>query len=208
MVFSSATFLLQFLPCFLLLYFAVPKAGKNSVLLFASLLFYYVGVQAQVFVMLAVIMVNYAAALMIDKSRNRPRLKRFYLVFALVVSFSVLFYFKYFNFVLGSVASLFGKNWDAIDILLPIGISFYLFQTVSYTIDVYRNEVAPRKNPFILATYVTMFPQLVAGPIVRYCEIEVMLDNRKESFERQRRVSAVSLSVLLRKRFLPTRLRK
>ena len=184
MVFSSASFLLLFLPLFLLLYFAVPRVLKNYVLLIASLVFYYVGVQSQVFVMLGVILLNYAAALLIDRIRDKTHLKRLVLILSLVLSFSVLFYFKYFNFVFDSFYSLAGKSWEALDILLPIGISFYLFQTVSYTVDVYKNEVKPRKNPFILATYVTMFPQLVAGPIVRYRDIEAMLDTRRESFDK------------------------
>lgn len=184
MVFSSASFLLVFLPIFLLLYFAVPRVAKNYVLLFSSLVFYYVGVQAQVFVMLGVIFLNYLAALLVDRFKEKKALRRCILVVTLIATFSILFYFKYFNFVIGSIVSAVGGEWEALDILLPIGISFYLFQTVSYTIDVYRGEVKPRKNPFILATYVTMFPQLVAGPIVRYSEIETMLDHRKESFEK------------------------
>ena len=184
MVFSGATFLLYFLPAFLLVYYLTPEKAKNYLLLAASLLFYYVGVQSQVFVMLGVIFLNYLAALLIYRYRNKMRLKRAILIITLILSLSLLFYYKYFNFVIGSLAQLFGNSWDALDILLPIGISFYLFQTVSYTVDVYRGDVMPRKNPLILATYVTMFPQLVAGPIVRYSDIEVMLDQRKLSFDK------------------------
>jgi len=178
MVFSSASFLLYFLPIFLLLYYLIPRWGKNYILLLASLVFYYVGVQSQVYVMLGVIFLNYLAALLIYRFREKLWLKRTVLVSTLVLSFSVLFYFKYFNFVMESLYAVVGSEWEALNILLPIGISFYLFQTVSYTVDVYRGEVLPRKNPLILATYVTMFPQLVAGPIVRYSEIEAMLDTR------------------------------
>lgn len=184
MVFSSATFLFVFLPVFLLFYFLLPRSCRNYVLLFGSLIFYYAGVQTQVFVMLCVILMNYAAALVIHRFRENRTLSHAVLVCSLLLSFSVLFYFKYFNFIVGSIASLGGKEWEALDILLPIGISFYLFQTVSYTVDVYRGDVMPRKNPFILATYVTMFPQLVAGPIVRYRDVEAQLDNRKETLEK------------------------
>ena len=178
MVFSSASFLLYFLACFLFLYYLTPQWGKNYLLLLASLVFYYVGVQSQVFVMLGVILLNYLAALLITRFRETLWLKRTVLVISLVLSFSVLMYFKYFNFVMESLYAVVGAEWEALNILLPIGISFYLFQTVSYTIDVYRGEVTARKNPLILAAYVTMFPQLVAGPIVRYAEIEAMLDSR------------------------------
>ncbi len=184
MVFSSVSFLLIFLPIFLLVYFASPKIVKNYVLLLGSLIFYYVGVKEQVFVMLGVIFLNYAAALLINRIQNKRRLRRLVLLLTLLLSFSVLFYFKYFNFVIGSLISIGGGQFEALDILLPIGISFYLFQTVSYTVDVYRGEVKARKNPLILATYVTMFPQLVAGPIVRYADVETMLDQRMHSFDK------------------------
>ncbi len=184
MVFSSATFLFVFLPVFFLFYFALPKVLKNYVLLLGSLIFYYAGVQMQVFVMLGVIFLNYAAALAVYRFREKRKLSILILIIDLVLSFSLLFYFKYFNFVVGSIVSFGGGTWEALDILLPIGISFYLFQTVSYTVDVFRGDVLPRKNPLIFATYVTMFPQLVAGPIVRYRDVEGMLDSRKESVDK------------------------
>ena len=184
MVFSSVSFLFYFLPIFLLFYFGVPAFLKNYVLLAASLIFYYVGVQSMVFIMLGCVLLNYGAALLIDRFRDKKYLIRWILALSVTMTIGLLFYFKYFDFILRNINTVFGLSLDVFGIVLPIGISFYVFQTLSYTIDVFRGTTFPQKNPLLLATYITMFPQLVAGPIVRYSKIERQLKNREISSDK------------------------
>ncbi len=179
MVFSSIEFIFVFLPCFFLAYFIVPKrVWRNLVLLAASLFFYAWGEPLYVFAMLASIGINYLFALAIHYF---PRRKKPWL--AAAVLFNVLFLgvFKYTDFVIGSLNGILRLNLPLSEIALPIGISFYTFQVLSYVIDVYRGTVEVQKNPLYLAAYVSAFPQLVAGPIVRYADVAEDLTKRRET---------------------------
>lgn len=166
MLFSSITFLYVFLPFTILLYFFVPQKGRNFVLLVMSLLFYAWGEPVYVLLMLAQIVISYVLLWFVDRFRGKRAAGIFYIL-SVLLPFAALFYFKYFQFFMDVVFGIKTKT-----IALPIGISFYTFQIVSYCVDVYRGRVARQKNLVTYAAYVTLFPQLVAGPIVRYSEIE------------------------------------
>lgn len=166
MLFSSITFLYFFLPVTIFLYFASPQKGRNLVLLVMSLLFYAWGEPVYVLRMLAQIAVSYVLLWLVDRYRERRAGGIFYIL-SVLLPFMALFYFKYFNFFMDTVFGIRTKT-----IALPIGISFYTFQIASYCVDVYRGRVERQKNIVTYAAYVTLFPQLVAGPIVRYSEIE------------------------------------
>lgn len=183
MLFSSIPFLYYFLPAVLLIYFAVPKCVKNSVLLLASLVFYAWGEPKYVLVMMVSIMVGYVSGLMIETFRSLVW-KRICFVGALIVCLGLLLYFKYMNFFLENLTGMTGMALPVLEITLPIGISFYTFQIVSYIVDVYREEVPAQTNPVALATYVAMFPQLIAGPIVRYVDIARELEQRTHAAEK------------------------
>lgn len=170
------TFLLVFFPSILILYFLIPgRKCRNYILLAGSLLFYSWGEPRTIFLMLFEIAVNYFLALKLEKTRQK-----FWLYTALFIDIGILFFFKYFNFFVQDI--LFLKN-VSFSITLPIGISFYTFQIISYIIDVYRGDVKAQKNILYFGCYVTMFPQLIAGPIVRYQTIAEELNNRKETSE-------------------------
>lgn len=177
MLFSSITFLYYFLPCVLILYFAVPKCLKNAVLLLSSLFFYAWGEPKYVILMVLSIFMAYIFGLIIEKYRGQYWSK-VAMIISVIISLSSLVYFKYSAFFIANFNKATGLNVSLLNIALPIGISFYTFQIVSYTIDVYRGDVKARKNPIGLAAYVAMFPQLIAGPIVRYSDIEKQLDDR------------------------------
>ncbi len=185
MLFSSITFLYYFLPITLLIYFAVSKKYKNPVLLLASLLFYGWSEPKLIFLMLLSIVVHYIAGLLIDKNRNVNKEKKCkgYLVLAISISLALLGYFKYSNFFISNLNSLGGLSLPLLKIALPIGISFYTFQIISYTIDVYRGDTKVQKNILHLATYLALFPQLIAGPIVRYTDIAERLEAREYNME-------------------------
>lgn len=184
MLFSSLTFLFAFLPLTLGLYFLVKDKYKNYVLLVASLIFYAWGEPKYIILMLLSIVFNYAMARLIGKHKKRPRRKKFDLVLVIVVNIGALFAFKYLNFAINNVNLVFGFDLNSPELVLPIGISFYTFQILSYVIDVYRGRVGVQKNIFTLGTYIALFPQLIAGPIVRYASIEKQLKKRKHSLER------------------------
>lgn len=179
MVFSSAIFVFLFLPLVLICYFLAPKRIRNYVLLFFSLVFYLFGGPKFLLVLISVVFIDYIGAFLISKTSK----KKLFLVLTLMCNILVLIYFKYTGFFLENVNAIFGIRIKIPDIVLPIGISFYTFQAMSYVIDVYRNKVALQKNFLTLLLYVSLFPQLVAGPIVRYETIEDELKNRKESFD-------------------------
>ncbi len=185
MLFSSITFLYYFLPITLLIYFAVPKKYKNPVLLLASLLFYGWSEPRLIFLMLLSIVVHYIAGLLIDKNRknNKEKKCKGYLILAISISLALLGYFKYANFFIANLNSLGGLSLPLLKIALPIGISFYTFQIISYTIDVYRGDTKVQKNILHLATYLALFPQLIAGPIVRYTDIAERLEARGHNME-------------------------
>lgn len=185
MVFSSTIFLFFFLPLVLILYYLTPKKRKNFILLLVSLLFYTWGEEEIVLVVLASTFIDFSCGLLIEKGK-----KNLGLAISLVTNLSFLFFFKYFNFAFDNFAYITSKLGlgsstvsDLPNIALPIGISFYTFQTLSYTIDVYRGNVKANRNFVDFAAYVTMFPQLVAGPIVRYADINKQLRNKSISFD-------------------------
>lgn len=179
LVFSSLNFLYLFLPVCLLLYFIVPKIPyKNAVLLVMSLLFYAWGEPKWIFVMILMAFVDYFAGLMIARNSDHRR-KKFWLVFSVVISIGALGVFKYSGFVVDNVNAVFGSAIADPPFVLPIGISFYTFQALSYTIDVYRGKTQVQLSYFKFLLYVSMFPQLIAGPIVRYADVAAQIDNRQ-----------------------------
>ena len=182
MLFSSIPFLYYFLPVVLIAYFIVPDKMKNLVLLLSSLFFYGWGESKYVFLMLAVIIWGYMMGLFIEKYRSQNAGK-IALSLAVLLDVAVLGYFKYADFFVENFNVITGMEIPLLKIALPIGISFFIFQIMSYDIDVYRGNVAAQKNPLILATYVAMFPQLIAGPIVRYVDVEKQLRKRTHSMD-------------------------
>ncbi len=182
MVFSSLLFLFSFLPLFLLIYFAAPKKGKNLVLLVFSLIFYAWGEPIYVFLMLFNSLVDYFAGLTIEKYWEKRLVKKAALLVSLLVNLSMLGFFKYFDFFLGSLNNWFGMDLELLGIALPIGISFYTFQTMSYTIDRYRGRIQSQKNLITFGAYVASFPQLIAGPIVTYAEVDKEMESRRIDF--------------------------
>ncbi len=181
MLFSSVTFLYYFLPAVLLIYFLVPKSFKNVVLLLSSLIFYAWGGIFYALLMVLAIAMGYGFGLLIERFRGRWQSK-FFMILSVAGVISFMLYFKYTDFFLENFNRLTGAAIPLLKITLPIGISFYTFQIISYLIDVYRGETAQR-NPISLAAYVSMFPQLIAGPIVRYTDIARELDTRTHSFD-------------------------
>lgn len=179
MVFSSSVFLLAFFPIVLLLYFILPfRAYRNILLLVASLIFYAWGEPVYVVLMLISIIFNWGFAYCIGKKKIHPKLL---LILDLIANLAILCFFKYEGFLAENINFLLGTSIPDLELPLPIGISFYTLQALSYVIDVYRGQVEAQKNPFYLGMYIAMFPQLVAGPIVRYSTIEDQILNRKEN---------------------------
>ena len=181
MLFSSLTFLTLFLPVVIFLYYLADKKYRNIVLCLASLLFYAWGEPKFIFLMIISIVANYWLARFIGKAKSRHR--RLLLVAAVIFNIGLLGFFKYFNFGISILESVTGAQLNLPLIELPIGISFYTFQILSYIIDVYRGKVKAQKNIVTLATYIALFPQLIAGPIVQYSDVEKQLTSRKESVD-------------------------
>lgn len=181
MLFSSIPFLYYFLPCVLLVYLAVPRKLKNLILLLASLIFYGWGEPKLVFLLLATIGVSYLLGILTEQY---SKYKKVYLVLAISLSIGALGFFKYTDFLIENINAVTGLSLPLLRISLPIGISFYTFQLLSYNIDVYRGNVRAQKNPLELATYISMFPQLIAGPIVRYSDVATQLKERKHSIDK------------------------
>lgn len=178
MLFSSITFLYCFLPCVLLVYFVVPDRMKNTVLLLASLFFYGWGEPKYLIFMLASVTQSYIAALLVERFRG-TKIAKAALAVSAVASLGLLAYCKYADFFIGNFNAVTGLSVPLLKVALPVGISFYTFQILSYVIDVYRGDVPAQRNFIDLAMYVAMFPQLIAGPIVRYSDIAGSLKNRK-----------------------------
>ena len=178
MLFTSIAFLYYFLPLTIIVYFIVPKKCKNIILLIASLLFYFYGEPKYILLMIFEVLLAYFSMLIVSKSNN----KLLYIL-TIIIHILLLCIFKYLNFFTSNINSIFNINLPLSNIILPIGISFYTFQIISYEIDVYKKRVNVQKNLLKLATYIFMFPQLIAGPIVRYSDIEHELDKRKHSFD-------------------------
>ena len=182
MLFSSLSFLYYFLPCVLIIYFLAPKKLKNSVLLLSSLFFYAWGEPKYVLLMLLAILCGYLFALLIERYRGR-RLSRLFLILSVSLSAAMLGFFKYADFFIQNFNAVTGLSLPLLRIALPIGISFYTFQLISYTVDVYRG--VPAQRSFIdLAAYISLFPQLIAGPIVRYSQIAEQLSSRRHSLDK------------------------
>ena len=183
MTFSSLTFTTLFFPAVLILYFiCTDLRWRNGVLLVASLIFYSWGEPIWVLAMIGSTAINYVAAMLIDRASS-PGLRKTALVVGAAASLAVLFYFKYAAFLVNSVTSLFGVSFSIPVLELPIGISFYTFQVLTYTVDVYRGKSPVQRDPFKLMLYVSCFPQLIAGPIVQYSDVAVMLDERESTLE-------------------------
>lgn len=183
MVFSSLLFLFRFLPAVLLLYYIAPRKIRNLVLFLFSLLFYAWGEPKYVFLMLFSITMDFFMGQMVAKSKarnNRKAAKRF-LTISIVVNLSILAFFKYADFIIGTINNVAGLSLPMLSIPLPIGISFFTFQTMSYVIDVYKGATKVQKNWVNYGTYVSMFPQLIAGPIVQYKTIAEQMEHRKEN---------------------------
>ena len=183
MVFSSIPFLFFFLPAFLLLYFLVPKKLKNFVLLIFSLIFYAWGEPIYIILMLFSSLVDYINGFLLNKFKNSKSKKRAVLIFSIIVNLSLLSIFKYSGFIITTINDILGTSISNPNLPLPIGISFYTFQTMSYSIDVYMGRVKYERNFLNFFVYVSMFPQLIAGPIVRYEDISRELSNRTVTFE-------------------------
>lgn len=181
MVFSSSVFILAFLPVTLILYFIVPARKvmiRNLILLVMSLIFYGWGEPKYILVMMFSILVNYLIALNLSKHKSKLML-----AFVVLINLALLGYFKYTDFFINTINSVLDAGLGNLGIILPIGISFYTFQALSYVIDVYRGKVDAQKNILIVATYITMFPQLIAGPIVRYSDVEEKLKSRENTVD-------------------------
>ncbi len=206
MIFSSIPFLYYFLPIIALVYFIVPNTHKhlwrNLALLCASLFFYAWGEPKNVFLMLGSTLIGYVFGLIIGKFKKGTPMSKLLLSLAVGANVAVLGVFKYADFAVGGVNSIFGTSLSLPGIALPVGISFYTFQILSYCVDVYRRDVPPQKNFIDFASYVTMFPQLIAGPIVRYSDIATQLTCRTHSTEKvyhgmQRFIIGLSKKVLI-----------
>lgn len=178
MLFTSISFLYYFLPIVIILYFIVPKKFKNFILFVSSIFFYFCGEPIYTFLMIGEIFIAYVGARYLEKHR-----KKSILVSLLAIYIGALGLFKYSDFTINNINQIFGSKIPLLKLALPIGISFYTFQIISYVVDVYRGKVKAQKSFLKLATYVSLFPQLIAGPIVRYETIEKELDNRTSNFE-------------------------
>jgi alginate O-acetyltransferase complex protein AlgI len=182
MVFSSSPFLFYYLPVFFALYFLIPRKARNAVLLLASLVFYFYGERGYVLLLVFSSVMDYTISLIIERNRGKGSAKAALLV-SIAGNLLILGFFKYSDFIIMNINALSGASIPLLHIHLPLGISFYTFQTMSYTIDVYRGEAKPQRSPIDFAAYVTMFPQLVAGPIVRYQTIAGQLKERRHTWE-------------------------
>lgn len=185
MVFSSLIFIFIFLPIALISYYIAPRKFKNTVILIFSLIFYGWGEPIYILLIIVSILINYIGALLIRKNtyyKNKHRSK-FIFITILLIDISILFFFKYYGFAIESLGSIIGLNLKVRSITLPLGISFYTFQQISYIVDIYTEKIKPQRNLVDFAAYITMFPQLIAGPIVKYSDVHRQLNNRKESID-------------------------
>ena len=180
MIFSSLLFLFRFLPVFFIIYYLVPQRFKNVTLLIGSIIFYAWGEPKFLVLIIVSILVNYLAGLLIahfDKSKSK--LKTVTLAVAVTYNLLALFVFKYIDFFISNINGVFGTEFKLFELTLPLGISFYTFQIMSYVIDLYNGKIKVEKSPVILGTYLSMFPQLIAGPIVVYSDVSEKLHERK-----------------------------
>ena len=182
MVFSSVLFLFRFLPIFMICYFLVPRNMKNLVLFLGSLVFYAWGEPVYIFLMLFSTISDFVWGRLIEEYRGEDR-SRIFLLCSVVINLFILGFFKYADFLLQTVNTVFGTSIPLLGLPLPIGISFYTFQTMSYVIDVYRGDAKAQRNILQFGVYVTMFPQLIAGPILKYHQVERYLQDRHAGME-------------------------
>ena len=201
MVFSSIPFLYYFLPAVLILYFAVPRGLRNFVLFAASLLFYAWGEPRCIFLMLLQILAGFLSGLFLERTAGTRKARPVFAV-SVLIPLACLGYFKYADFFVENFCAVTGIDVPLLRISLPVGISFYTFQIISYLADVYGGTVRAQRNPLVLGTYIAMFPQLIAGPIVRYSDVEKELRSRKSSLEdvasgAQRLVLGLAKKILL-----------
>ncbi len=180
MLFSSMTFVFMFLPIVCALYLLSSKRFHNPILLAASILFYAWGEPKYLAIMLLTIVINYFGAIVIEK----VHLKKLALLSTVVLDLGFLIYFKYFNFIIDNINNLLHANINAIDVIMPIGISFYTFQAISYVIDVYRGDCKAQKDIYKLALFICLFPQLIAGPIVKYHDVADQIEDREVNFDK------------------------
>ena len=178
MIFSSILFIFRFLPIALILYYKTPQKYKNLILTLLSLVFYSWGEGKYFLIMIASIIIDYTAGRLIYRYKSEIKKKTIVLCISLVFNLGLLFFFKYFNFFIDNINNIFNLAIKGVKITLPLGISFYTFQTMSYSIDVYRGKVVPEKNIINFAAFVTLFPQLIAGPIVKYTDINKEISRR------------------------------
>ncbi len=184
MVFSSLEFLTIFLPAVIVLYYAAPSRLRNFMLLFASLVFYAWGEPIYVLLMIFSIVLNYLFGLGIYKTENSKKMQKAVLVLSVIVNLGMLGVFKYSDFAIDNINALFGTTIPSADIVLPIGISFFTFQAMSYVFDVYKHTAEVQKNLFSFGLYISLFPQLIAGPIVRYSTVAQEINHRQVSFDK------------------------
>lgn len=184
MVFSSLSFLFYFLPTILFLYYILPKKfryGRNFVLLIGSLFFYFVGEPKAIVVMLLSIFINYIGGIAVNSGGEKQR--KILLTIVVILNLTILFYYKYLMFIVGNLSKIFDFSVETKSIYMPIGISFFTFQGMSYVFDVYMKNAEVKKNPLDIALYISLFPQLIAGPIVRYKTIADEIDGRVETLD-------------------------
>ncbi|OLR27610.1 MBOAT family O-acyltransferase [Bacillus cereus] len=183
MVFSSLIFLFMFLPLALIIYYVSPKILRNFLLFIVSLIFYAWGEPVYIFIMIFSTIFDYFNGVLIDKYRDCKGITKAIFINSIIVNLGILAFFKYYGFVVDNINTIFNLNIQVETLPLPVGISFYTFQTMSYVIDVYLGKVQAQKNIISFGTYVTMFPQLVAGPIVKYSDIDKQLEERKVTLD-------------------------
>ncbi len=188
MVFSSVVFLFLFLPAIIFMYFLVPKklrAVRNFIILIMSLAFYAWGEPRYIVLMFVSILINYVFGITVEKTQTngKKKLSKWAFITCIVLNIGLLGYYKYFTFFQTSFINAFGLDEKVVEILLPIGISFYTFQGLSYVIDVWRREAPAQKNPLNIALYISLFPQLIAGPIVRYKTVADEIETRHENLD-------------------------
>lgn len=183
MLFSSLVFLFVYLPIVLAIYFLTPLKLRNLMLLLANVVFYAWGEPIYILIMVFSTFVDYTHGILIEKFRDNDKKARFFVASSVIINLSILIFFKYYDFIIKNLTLIFPSLPLApLGLALPIGISFYTFQTMSYTIDVYRHDARVQKNIINFGTYVTLFPQLIAGPIVKYKDVANELDHRSETF--------------------------
>ena len=183
MVFSSLIFIAYFLPIVLLVYYILPRKFRNSLLYITSLFFYSWGEPVYILLMLFSTVLDYTTGRLIDKYRDNKKISKFIITSSIATNLSLLCFFKYTDFIISAINWILGTNIAPLNIPLPIGISFYTFHSMSYTIDVYRKDAPAQKNIISYGAYIALFPQLIAGPILRYKDMADQLKNRRENID-------------------------